>query len=50
MQLPSRIPLAREKIRNAGHMKKFLDPGTERSATETELPTHPRKELFWTKI
>ena len=25
------------KMRNAGHMKKFVDPGTEMSATETEL-------------
>ena len=42
------------KMRNAGHMKKFVDPGTESGATETELPspsvtvTHPRKELFLT--
>ena len=27
------------KLRNAGHMKKFVDPGTEMGATETELPT-----------
>ena len=26
------------KMRNAGHMKKFVDPGTERGATETKLP------------
>ena len=26
------------KMRNAGHMKKFIGPGTERGATETELP------------
>ena len=26
------------KMRNAGHMKKFVDPGTERGATETEPP------------
>ena len=26
------------KMRNAGHMKKFVDPGTEKGATETELP------------
>ena len=26
-------------MRNAGYMKKFLDPGTEKGATETELPT-----------
>ena len=26
------------KMRNAGHMKKFVDPGTERDATETEQP------------
>ena len=25
-------------MRNAGHMKKFVDPGTERGATETEPP------------
>ena len=26
------------KMRYAGHMKKFVDPGTEKGATETELP------------
>ena len=26
------------KIRNAGHMKKFVDPETEKGARETELP------------
>ena len=26
------------KMRNAGHMKKFVDPGTERGGTETKLP------------
>ena len=26
------------KMRNARHMKKFVDPGTERGARETELP------------
>ena len=26
------------KMRNAGHMKKFVDPGTERGATENEPP------------
>ena len=26
------------KMRNAGHRKKFVDPGTEKGATETELP------------
>ena len=26
------------KMRNAGHMKKFVDPGTEMGATEIELP------------
>ena len=25
-------------MRNAGHMKKFVDTGTEKGATETELP------------
>ena len=25
-------------MRNAGHMKRFVDPGTEKGATETELP------------
>ena len=25
-------------MRNAGHMKKFVDPGTEKGATKTELP------------
>ena len=25
-------------MRNTGHMKKFVDQGTERGATETELP------------
>ena len=27
------------KLRNARHMKTFVDPGTEMAATETELPT-----------
>ena len=27
------------KMRNAGHMKKFVDQGTEKGAAETELPT-----------
>ena len=26
------------KMRNAGHMKKFVDPETEKDATDTELP------------
>ena len=26
------------KVRNAGHAKKFVDPGTETGATEIELP------------
>ena len=26
-------------MRNADHMKKFVDPGTETAATEAELPT-----------
>ena len=26
------------KTRNAGHLKKFVDPGTEKGATENELP------------
>ena len=44
------------KMRKAGHVKKFVHPGTERGATETELPapplklTHPRKELLSSKI
>ena len=25
-------------MRNAGHMKKFVYPGTEKGATDTELP------------
>ena len=29
------------KMRNAAHMKKFGDPGTERGATETESPALP---------
>ena len=29
---------SQSKMRNAGHMKKFVDPGTEKGATETELP------------
>ena len=36
-------------MRNAGHMKKFVDPGSEKGATEAELPapsvtTDTRKE------
>ena len=31
--------VGQSKMRNAGHMKKFVDPGTEMGATETELPT-----------
>ena len=27
-----------DQMRNVGHMKKFVDPETERGATETELP------------
>ena len=39
------------KMRNAAHMKKFVDPGTERGATETEPPalsvtTDTPKETF----
>ena len=40
---------AQSKMRNAGHMKKFVDPGSETGAREIELPassvttTHPRK-------
>jgi len=30
---------SQSKMRNAGHMKKFADPGTEMGATETELLT-----------
>ena len=29
----------RSKMRNAGQIKKFVDPGTERGSTETETPT-----------
>ena len=29
------------KMRNARHMKKFVDPGNERGTTETELPSSP---------
>ena len=29
---------AQSKMRNAGHMKKFVDPGTGTGARETELP------------
>ena len=32
-------PAGHSKMRNAGHMKKFVDPGTETAATEAELPT-----------
>ena len=40
---------SQSKMINAGHMKKFVHPGTEKGGRETApsvQPTHSRKELL----
>ena len=44
------------KMRNAGHIKKFVDPGTERSGAETKLPAPsiatdtPKEEVTFEQV